>query len=50
MFLQILNLANKLNQKISVENPFLTASFEGFNLQATFGSEFVKPKFLISRI
>ncbi|MBI2148889.1 hypothetical protein HYU23_04365 [Candidatus Woesearchaeota archaeon] len=46
----ILYLANKVNQKISVENPFLTASLDGFNLQATFGSEFVKPKFLISKI
>jgi len=43
-------LAGRLNQKISKENPFLSGELEkGLELQATYGSEFVKPKFVITR-
>lgn len=46
----VLSLAKKANQKVSVENPFLNTNIENMNLQATLGSEFVKPKFIISKI
>ncbi len=40
-------LADKAHQKISVENPFLTLDLDQFKIQATFGSEFITPKFVI---
>ncbi len=45
----ISSLAKKTNQQVSIENPFLNTSLEGLNIQASFGSEFVKAKFLISK-
>ena len=46
----ILKIAKRLNQQVSVENPFLNMTLDKINIQATCGSEFVKPKFLISKL
>ena len=43
-------LAKKMNQKLNKENPFINGKIEdGLELQATYGSEFMKPKFVITR-
>ncbi len=46
----ILNIANNTKQKISIENPFLNTTIDKFNIQATIGSEFLKPKFVLTKI
>ncbi|HLC85725.1 MAG TPA: hypothetical protein VJG30_00340 [Candidatus Nanoarchaeia archaeon] len=44
-------LASRINQKVSKENPFLSGKLEeDLELQATYGTEFIKPKFVITRI
>ena len=47
-FLQV--ILKKANQKVSVENPFLNITLGNINLQGTIGSEFVKAKFVITKI
>ncbi len=47
-FLQV--IAKKANQKTSVENPFLNITIDKLNIQGTISSEFVKPKFVITKI
>lgn len=43
-------LAKKLNQQVTKENPFLSGRLEdGLELQATYGTDFIKPKFVITR-
>ncbi len=44
------NLAEKSNKKISAENPFLNATINNLNIQATLGSEFAKAKFVITKL
>ena len=45
----IVNLALLAGNALSNEHPFLNASFDGFEIQATLGSEFLAPKFVIVR-
>ncbi|MEK6956070.1 MAG: hypothetical protein AABW52_05400 [Nanoarchaeota archaeon] len=43
-------LAKKMNQSLNKENPFINGEIEkGLELQATYGNEFMKPKFVITR-
>lgn len=43
------HLAALTGNLVSVENPFLSASFDGFDIQATLGVEFVPARFAIIR-
>ena len=43
------HLAALTGNLLSIENPFLSASFDGFEIQATLGVEFVPAKFAIVR-
>jgi hypothetical protein len=45
----IKQLAKKSDQKLSSENPFLNTVINKLKIQATLGSEFLKPKFVIAK-
>lgn len=43
------NIAQKVNVKLSKNNPFLSTVFKGLTIQASLGSEYMEPSFVIKK-